>query len=74
MDSWLLCHEFMLFVKERSGLDDFCENQRPMVRGGMKASKLNRNRILARGIKQSTGEEGAQVEGGALLEIGPLAA
>ena len=35
---------------------------------------LFRNPILARGIKQSTGEEGAQVEGGALLEIGPLAA
>ena len=33
-----------------------------------------RNPNLARGIKQSTGEEGAQVEGGALLEIGPLAA
>ena len=74
MDSWLSCPEFLLFVKERSGLGDFCENQRPMVRGGMKASKLNRNPILARGIKQSTGEEGAQVEGGALLEIGPLAA
>ena len=35
---------------------------------------LFRNPILARGIKQSTNEEGAQVEGGALLEIGPLAA
>ena len=35
---------------------------------------LFRNPILARGIKQSTDEEGAQVEGGALLEIGPLAA
>ena len=35
---------------------------------------LFRNPILARGIKQSTDEEGAQVEGGTLLEIGPLAA
>ena len=32
MDSWLSCPEFLLFVKESSGLGDFCENQRPMVR------------------------------------------
>lgn len=47
----------------------------PLILGIVFPDKLLfRNPILARGIKQSTGEEGAQVEGGALLEIGPLAA
>ena len=47
----------------------------PLFRGLYFPDKLLfRNPNLARGIKQSTDEEGAQVEGGALLEIGPLAA
>ena len=58
-------------------MDFQCQNQTvsPLILGIVFPDKLLfRNPILARGIKQSTDEEGAQVEGGALLEIGPLAA
>lgn len=58
-------------------MDFQCQNQAvsPLILGIVFPDKLLfRNPILARGIKQSTDEEGAQVEGGALLEIGPLAA